>query len=320
MRLGFAVKVLGQPGLKSNDTRRWQNNPHLSVSLAYLRDIFEYLHQIQVHMYRMSSDLAPYVTHPDLPQFHRQIQECAGELEALGRLAREYAIRLSLHPSAYVVLNSPDRERAARAIVELETQAELLDRMGLGSEAVIVVHAGGLYDGKQASMIRFSDRYRQLSESAQSRLVLENDERMYTIRDIYAIHEQTGIRLVADQLHQLCNPAPGIAFHQALSLALGTWPIDQVPKIHFSTPRSTMIVDEGRDASGRLTRSLRQPRLSRHADLIDPFAFIDLLRGLESGRPFDVMLECKGKDLALLRLRQHLSRFAPDLVARLQIT
>ena len=43
MRLGFAVKIVGQPGLKSNDTRRWQNNPHLSVSLAYLRDILVYL-------------------------------------------------------------------------------------------------------------------------------------------------------------------------------------------------------------------------------------------------------------------------------------
>ena len=80
MKLGFAVKVLGRPGLKSNDTRRWQNSPHLSVSLAYLRDIFVYLRQINVRMYRMSSDLAPYVTHPDLPQFHNQIAECADEL------------------------------------------------------------------------------------------------------------------------------------------------------------------------------------------------------------------------------------------------
>ena len=38
-RLGFALKVLGQPGLKSHDSRRWQNEPHLSVSLAYLREI-----------------------------------------------------------------------------------------------------------------------------------------------------------------------------------------------------------------------------------------------------------------------------------------
>ena len=41
--LGFPVKVIGTP-LRSHDSRRWQNEPHLSVSLAYLRDIFTYLH------------------------------------------------------------------------------------------------------------------------------------------------------------------------------------------------------------------------------------------------------------------------------------
>ena len=80
MRLGFAVKVLGQPGLKSNDTRRWQSSPHMSVSLAYLRDILVYLQQARVRMYRMSSDLAPYLTHPDMPQFHRQVEECTSSL------------------------------------------------------------------------------------------------------------------------------------------------------------------------------------------------------------------------------------------------
>lgn len=45
LRLGFPVKVLGKPGLKSNDTRRWQQSPHLRVSLAYVRDIFAYLEE-----------------------------------------------------------------------------------------------------------------------------------------------------------------------------------------------------------------------------------------------------------------------------------
>jgi len=43
MRLGFVVKPLARPELKSHDSRRWQNNPHLSVSLVYLRDVFAYL-------------------------------------------------------------------------------------------------------------------------------------------------------------------------------------------------------------------------------------------------------------------------------------
>ena len=57
--LGFAVSVLGQPGLKSNDTRRWQKNPHLLTSIGYLDAIFSYLEKQKIAMYRMSSDVAP---------------------------------------------------------------------------------------------------------------------------------------------------------------------------------------------------------------------------------------------------------------------
>ena len=325
MRLGFAVKIVGQPGLKSNDTRRWQNSPHLSVSLAYLHDIFAYLRQIDVRMYRLSSDLAPYVTHPDLPQFHNQIDECAHELATIGEMARQDGLRLSFHPGAYTVLNSPDEEIVLKTIADLEAQARILDAMGLDREAVINTHVGGLYGDKQAALDRFVDRYRRLPETIQRRLVLENDERTFHLGDTYAIHQQTGIRLVLDQLHHLCNPAPDISLEQALHLALTTWPADQTPKIHFSTPHTAMIPAEKRDKAGQKRHSLREPRLSQHADLIDPFAFIALLRAAEqravSGeRDLDVMLECKAKDVALLRLRRHLARLAPDLAERFKIT
>ena len=39
LRLGFPVKVMGKPGLKSGYTRRWQKNPHLKCSLELLDDV-----------------------------------------------------------------------------------------------------------------------------------------------------------------------------------------------------------------------------------------------------------------------------------------
>jgi len=63
-----------------------------------------------IRMYRMSSDLAPYATHPDMPQFHGVVAESAAELAAVGAKARRLGIRLSFHPSQYLVLNSPDVE------------------------------------------------------------------------------------------------------------------------------------------------------------------------------------------------------------------
>jgi UV DNA damage endonuclease len=227
---------------------------------------------------------------------------------------------LSFHPGAYVVLNSPHEETARKAMADLCSQAQILDRMALGPEAVINIHVGGRYQDKAAAMDRFVLRYRTLPEEAQRRLVLENDDRAFHIGDTYAIHEQTGIRLVLDQLHHLCHPAPNCTLGQALALALSTWPPEQTPKIHFSTPHTAMIAGQRSDETGSKRHILRQPRLCQHADLIDPFAFIALLRQAPTNRDMDVMLECKAKDLALLRLRRHLARLAPDLVERYHIT
>jgi UV DNA damage endonuclease len=321
MRLGFAVKVLSRPGLKASDTRRWQSNPHLSVSLAYLRDILSYLGQIEVRMYRLSSDLAPYVTHPDMPHFHSQIDECADELAAVGEIVRQSDIRLSFHPGPHTVHNSPDEPLAKKATADLSAHAKMLDLMGLGPEAVINIHVGGRYGDKPAAMARFVERAHALPESIRRRLVLENDERFYRVDDTYAIHRQTGLRLVLDQLHHLCNHLPGQSLEQALALALSTWPADQTPKIHFSSPRTALIAAGNRSRSSAEGPGFRLPRLSQHADLIDPFAFIDLLRLAPCReRGFDVMLECKAKDVALLRLREQLARLAPDLIERCQLS
>jgi len=108
LRLGFPVKVMGRPDMPSNDTRGWRKNPHLKTSLELLDRVLDYLSKVRIDMYRMSSDIAPYATHPDMPQFHDMVAESDAELAAFGRKARQLDIRLSFHPSQFVLLNSPD--------------------------------------------------------------------------------------------------------------------------------------------------------------------------------------------------------------------
>ncbi|MFC7554840.1 hypothetical protein ACFQU7_25425 [Pseudoroseomonas wenyumeiae] len=52
-----------------------------------------------------------------------------------------------------------------------------------------------------------------------------------------------------------------------------------------------------------------------HADFCNPFEFITFMR-IAEGLEFDVMLEAKVKDLALIRLRPDLLRYAPDVASR----
>ncbi|MFN8488390.1 MAG: UV DNA damage repair endonuclease UvsE [Caldilineaceae bacterium] len=309
-RLGVPVKVIGAP-LRSHDSRRWQNEPHLSVSLAYLRDIFEYLHERDIHFYRLAGQLAPYATHPAMPAFHRQLDECATELAAIGDLARQYAIRLSMHPAHYIQLSSPDAGTVARSQQELAVAAQLLDAMGLGPEAVIVVHVGGVYENAAASRTQFVHNFETLNEATRARLVLENDDRHYGLPDLLWLHKCTGVRLVLDTLHHQCLNPSGHSLVNALALTLATWPPEQQPKIHFSSPRTAL-----RELYRNHQRYLQMPLPNQHSDFIDPFAFIDLLQGARTAnlRPFDIMLEAKAKDLALLRLREQIAAFAPELV------
>src|SRR3954466_12460965 len=176
MRLGFAVKVLGAGGLPSHDTRRWQSGPHLSVSLDRLEAILGYLEDSRIGLYRMATGLAPYASHPDHPEFRAQPGECLERVARVGARATAAGIRLSTHPGQYTVLNSTDERVAALAVDELEVQAAILEGLGPGPEAVVVLHVGGAAGGIDAARDRFVHGVERLSDAARNRLLVENDD------------------------------------------------------------------------------------------------------------------------------------------------
>ena len=307
MRLGFAVKVLGGGGLPSHDTRRWQSGPSLGVSLDRLEAILRHCAAQRIDMYRMATALAPYASHPDLPQFRDQPARFAGRLEQVGALARELDIRLSTHPGQYTVLNSSDERVRRSAVAELEVQAELLDAMGLGLEAVVVLHVGGAAGGRNAALDRFCAGFELLSEAARARLVIENDDRTFSLRDVLELSGRIGRPVVWDILHHHCHDPDRIPDREALELAAATWPPGITPKMHYSSPK-TAVEERVRRTGRRVERSLVLPQLRAHADLVDPIGFERFLTETAAGLDVDVMLEAKAKDLALLALRDALAR------------
>ena len=340
LRLGFPVKVMGRPDFKSNDTRRWQKGPHLKASLEEVDRILDYLAAEDLHMYRLSSDLAPYATHPDLPQFHDMVAESDAELKAFGAKARALDIRLSFHPSQYVLLNSPDAALTKKSIWDLASQSEMLERMDLDDEAVVVTHVGGVYDDREASRARWIAGWEQCPDHVRRRLVLENDDLRFSAADVLWIHERTGVRLIFDYQHFWCLNPERLEMRESVERFMASWPEGVRPKIHFSSPRTEMrevkqkITAEQR-ATGKAVRKgevtkapvkdnarvktvLRPPVWTGHADFTNPFEFARFMRDAE-GLVFDVMMEGKAKDLSLLKLRPDLLRYAPDVAARFGI-
>ncbi len=323
MRLGFAVKVMGQPGLKSNDTRRHSANPHLRVSLGYLCDIFTYLRKHRIHMYRMASDLAPYATHPDMPQFHTVVRESAADLAHVGRLAREADIRLSFHPSQFIVLNSENETLTQKSMADLESQADILDRMEAGPEAILVVHVGGAYGDRESGCERWIRTWPRLSEPVRRRLVLENDDIRFSAADVLKIHDATGVKCVWDYQHHWCFNPENLPMLPTLERFLRTWPtsgpLAARPKMHFSCARTEMReIKRKNRKSGKPELVLQPPIWTGHADFNNPFETIPFLRSI-AHLDTDIMLESKAKDLSLIRLRNDIARFAPDLAPRYNI-
>ncbi len=336
MRLGFPVKVMGRPDLKSQDTRRWQKNPHLKCSLELLDEVLDYLKSERLDMYRLSSDIAPYATHPDMPQFHSMVADSDAELRAFGAKAKEYDIRLSFHPSQYVLLNAPNPELTRKSIWDLSSQAEMLDRMELDDEAVMITHVGGVYDDREASRARWIEGWEQCPEHVRRRLVLENDDIRFSAADVLWIHERTGVRCVFDYQHMWCLNPERLDMRDVLERFLATWPAGVRPKMHFSSPRTELreikqkvvagrkppkgeLLKEPLKPNARVKTVLRPPVWTGHADFTNPFEFATFMRMAE-GLVFDVMMEGKSKDLSLLRLRPDLLRYAPDVAARFGIT
>ena len=317
MELGFAVKVLGAGGLPSHDTRRWQSRPSLGVSLECLAAILDYCDDHDIRMYRMATALAPYASHPEHTQFRDAPRRFEAELARVGARARGLGIRLSTHPGQYTVLNSADERVQRLAADELEVQAELLDALGCGPEAVVVLHVGGAAGGKAAAIDRFLAGFELLSDAARARLVIENDDRTFGLGDVLGVARQIGRPVVWDLLHHHCHDPDGIAEREALELALRTWPAGVTPKIHYSSPR-TVVEERRRRVGRRVERTIVLPPLRAHADLIDPIGFQRFLTDTAEGLDFDVMLEAKAKDLALLRLREELARLPQSrpLIAR----
>jgi UV DNA damage endonuclease len=193
----------------------------------------------------------------------------------------------------------------AAAIRDLETQARLLDAMGLSPEALVIIHVGGSAGGIGAGRDRFLAGFERLSEPARARLAIENDDRAYDAHTVTEIGEACGIPVVWDFLHHRCHNPQRIPADEALAAALATWRLGVMPKIHYSSSRLD-VTERRRRRGRRVDRQLVLPPLRAHADLIDPIGFERFLRDSFASGDFDIMIEAKAKDLALIRLRDQL--------------
>jgi UV DNA damage endonuclease len=205
----------------------------IAANLACLEKTLAYNVFHGILFFRITSDLVPFASHP-VCTFPWQ-EEFAEEFDSIGVYIRQHGIRISMHPDQFVLLNAMDKQVLQRSIADLLYQVEVLDLMGLDPSAKVQIHAGGVYGDKQAAIERLVKQYDLLDTAIRERLVIENDERSYTLRDCLSLHERTGIPIIADVFHHsLLNN--GEDFFPLLTSVSKTWKVkDGIPMIDYSS-------------------------------------------------------------------------------------
>ncbi len=281
MRIGYACLTRGIPytdikGTVQKNATEARLRELIAHNLASLDRMLDYNRDSGIHMLRISSDIIPFGSSPvNTLQWEGEFEE---ELAALGRKITAYDIRVSMHPGQYTVLNSPRAEVVDRAILDLEYHVRFLEALGTDTTNKIILHVGGVYGDKRSAMDVFSENWDKLQDSIKSRLVIENDDRSYTIEDVLELGIKNGIPVVFDNLHHQVNGNRGSALSW-ITEASKTWKQkDGVQKIHYSQ-------QDGNKNPGA------------HSGTIDVAEFLKYIEE-NSGIDFDIMLEVKDKNLS----------------------
>lgn len=249
-----------------------------------LEKILYYNYKNEIHFFRLTSNLIPLATHPQVT--YECYETYRQEYLKIGNLIKQYRMRVDFHPDQFCVLNSTRSDVILSSIRLLEHHMKVMEMMGL--DIKVVLHVGGGTYGKKAGMNRFMKTFRSLDPKLQSRIIIENDDKLYNAEEVLELCQMLKIPMVLDYHHHLCNPCE-TSITMLLPKIYETWKDEMIPpKIHYSSPKSTK-------------------EYRSHSDYINDQSFIEFLNLLQRyDRDVDIMLEVKEKDSALFRLIRQL--------------
>lgn len=288
MSIGYACLAVGVP-YTDYKTCRLKNvsveklEELIKYNLSSLEYIIDYNIKNDIKLFRISSDLIPFGsssvnTLPWWELFAYEFKRISEKIDTSG-------MRVSMHPGQYTVLNSPDQEVVKKAIGDLNYHSRVLDTLGLKEKHKIVLHIGGVYNDKKQAVKRFITHYQELDRSIKDRLIIENDDKSYTIEEVLEIGTAINVPVVFDNLHHAINHVD----HQKddmywIRVCKRTWQIkDGLQKIHYS-------------------QQAQNKKLGSHAEGIKLKLFMAFYEKLQQEKlDVDIMLEVKDKNLSAVK-------------------
>ena len=229
-----------------------------SLGLANAKDIVKMLRwneRFGIRFLRLSSEMFPFASHEE---YGYKLAPFASEaLADAGKVATELGHRLTTHPGQYTQLGSPRKSVIDNALRDLDYHAELLSLLKMPAQqdrdAVMILHLGGVFGDKAATLDRFRENYARLPQGVKNRIVLENDDVSYSVHELLPLCEELNIPLVLDFHHhniifdpeQIREGTKDIV--ELYPRILATWKRKNItPKMHYSEPTPAAITGRQR--------------------------------------------------------------------------
>lgn len=257
----------------------------IKSNLNALKEILTYNIKNNIHFFRLSSKLIPLATKSDV--IFDYIDPYKDYYHSIAKIIKDNKLRIDFHPDEFCVLNSTKSEVVKNSIAILEYHYNLLKALEIKNK-ILVLHIGGNTFGKKNSISRFINNFNTLSKDIQESIAIENDDKIFNIRDCVYISKNINVPVILDYHHHICNHDE-LDINDYLKDILSSWH-NTTPKMHFSSPKNKTKKD-----------------FRSHNDYINVDAFINFIDLL---KPFnhdvDIMIEAKAKDEALFRLVREL--------------
>ncbi len=197
----------------------------ITNNISVLHKTIKYNVENNIYVYRVSSDIVPFCTHPYIVELYKSILEdknVINDIEGINLLNKKYNLRLSIHPGQFNVLASPRKDVVQRSIEEINKETELIKSLG-GND--VVLHIGGSYGDKESAIKRFKENIKYIDTSC---LILENDDKVYSAEEIFELCKGEKLNWVFDYHHHKCKPSDNYSIENILK----TYP---PRKYHIST-------------------------------------------------------------------------------------
>lgn len=260
-----------------------------------LNDLKFILHENRLHdinLFRISANIIPLASHP-VNTFNWQ-SHFKSTLLGIGDYIKLNNMRVSMHADHFTVLNSKDNDVVKKSINDLNYLCNFLSSLNIDYSHKIILHIGGLYGDKISAKKRFIENFKYLNDDAQKRIVIENDERNFSIYDVLEISSALNIPVVYDNLHNICHGDNSLSHREIYTMVIKTWKnIDGNMKVHYSQ------------------QDLKKTKGS-HSKTIFIEDFLHYYNEIKDFNS-DIMLEVKDKDISAIKCINSLKELSHTL-------